>query len=558
MSSTDYKSQFAAFVSSFEKTYVPLFVSSNFAYWEASLTGTASAWATHDAARRKINAFLADPVAYHTLCELVKVGSGSLSLVEKRELEVLLALYRGSQAPAEELDKLSQMSSSVEQKFNCFRAEVQGKKMADNEVLDTLKKSKDSAELERVWKAHKELGRVVAADLIKLVEARNQLANKAGFKDFYEMSLTLAEQDPAEVAKIFDQLDTMTEGMYKAHKAELDQSLSSRYNIAPTDLRPWHYQDLFFQYPPLVFGLSLDPFLSGKSLEDLAASFYKGIGLDISDLLPRSDLYPRPGKHQQAFHLSVDRTNDIRVLCNIGPGASRWMSTLLHEFMHCAYDKYIAPSLPFVLREAAHTLATEGLAMLFGRLPRKLHWLQNVAGTASSPAAEAMMKLLREKGHRAFLSNQLVFTRWAQVMYRFEKALYADPKQDLNKLWWDLVEKYQMMHRPEGRNEPDWATKVHIANSPCYYHNYMLGQLWAAQVNRKICMDVLHEPDVLAMPYAGRKEVGTFLREKVFAPGRSLRWEDMIQAATGESLTPKHYVRELELAFEGGSKAKSH
>ena len=43
----------------------------------------------------------------------------------------------------------------------------------------------------------------------------------------------------------------------------------------------------------------------------------------------------------------------------------------------------------------------------------------------------------------AMLRNQLlIFSRWCQVMLRFEKELYGNPNQDLNKLWWDLVEKY--------------------------------------------------------------------------------------------------------------------
>ena len=37
----------------------------------------------------------------------------------------------------------------------------------------------------------------------------------------------------------------------------------------------------------------------------------------------------------------------------------------------------------------------------------------------------------------------LIFSRWCQVMFRFEKGLYGNPDQDLNRLWWDLVEKYQ-------------------------------------------------------------------------------------------------------------------
>ena len=51
-------------------------------------------------------------------------------------------------------------------------------------------------------------------------------------------------------------------------------------------------------------------------------------------------------------------------------------------------------------------------------------------------------------------------------MYRFEKAMYANPDQDLNALWWILVEKYQLVKKPEGRNEPDWSTKIQIALYP--------------------------------------------------------------------------------------------
>ena len=83
-----------------------------------------------------------------------------------------------------------------------------------------------------------------------------------------------------------------------------------------------------------------------------------------------------------------------------------------------------------------------------------------------------------------------------QVVLRFEKAMYEDPKQDLNKLWWDLVEKYQLIKRPEGRNAPDYASKIHIVSAPAYYHNYMMGQLFASQVHHAIAREVLEETGV--------------------------------------------------------------
>ena len=85
----------------------------------------------------------------------------------------------------------------------------------------------------------------------------------------------------------------------------------------------------------------------------------------------------------------------------------------------------------------------------------------------------------------------LIFSRWCQVMLRFEKGMYENPDQDLNKLWWDLVEKYQMVKRPPDRNAPDYASKIHIVRAPVYYHNYMMGELFASQVHHAIAREVL-------------------------------------------------------------------
>ncbi len=35
--------------------------------------------------------------------------------------------------------------------------------------------------------------------------------------------------------------------------------------------------------------------------------------------------------------------------------------------------------------------------------------------------------------------------RWGIVVSRFEECLYADPEQDLDAVWWDLVERYQFL-----------------------------------------------------------------------------------------------------------------
>jgi peptidyl-dipeptidase A len=115
----------------------------------------------------------------------------------------------------------------------------------------------------------------------------------------------------------------------------------------------------------------------------------------------------------------------------------------------------------------------------------------------------------------------------------------------LNELWWDLVERYQMLKRPEGRSSPDYASKIHVVSAPAYYHNYMLGQLFASQVHHTIARQVLKTSPANAL-YVGNRAVGEFLQKRVFAPGRTLPWNELTEFATGEPLNPKAFAADFE------------
>jgi peptidyl-dipeptidase A len=78
-----------------------------------------------------------------------------------------------------------------------------------------------------------------------------------------------------------------------------------------------------------------------------------------------------------------------------------------------------------------------------------------------------------------------------------------------------------------------------------YYHNYMMGQLFASQVHHAIARDVFKGADPQAVLYNGRPEVGEFMRQRVFGPGKTMSWNELTRFATGEPLTPKAFAADF-------------
>jgi peptidyl-dipeptidase A len=521
------------FVSSYEAAFIPIYREAGLASWEANITGTDEAWARNEKASISYVNFFTDRSAFAELKELKESGMVRDPILA-RQLEIMYNQYLSGQVDSSLLSEQVKMETEITKKYTTYRAVVNGRELSDNEIEDILRNSLKSSELQAAWEGHKMIGPAVADDIIKLVKHRNTIAQQLGFNNYHQMSLELSGQDPADVTKIFDELDSLTRDTFAALKDEIDSYFAARYGISKDDLRPWHYQNRYFQEAPEIYPVDFDRYYENQDPVQLARDYYAGIGLPVDSILAKSDLYEKPGKNQHAFSIDIDRAGDVRTLDNIRPD-SYWMNTILHELGHGTYSYYNDMSLPFALRDAAHTFTTEAVANYFGRLATNPSWM-NYMGVID----EKEMNRIADDSYRAFRLQQLVFSRWAQVMYRFEKAMYENPDQDLNQLWWDMVEKYQMLDKPEGRDMPDWATKIHVALYPCYYHNYLLGELLASQFTAFIQSSVIKDDTDADM-----KALGDFFRTSVFMPGARYQWNDMIERATGEKLTAKYYAAQV-------------
>jgi peptidyl-dipeptidase A len=503
------------------------------AYWQATTTGEEKYEKQYIGYRQDLIRLFSSKEDYTHLKELLADQKLQHNVLMRRQLVLLENEYIPNQPNAELLSEIVHKENEIESEFTRFRASLDNKTMSDNEIQNILQNETNSTVRRKVWEASKQIGRQVAERVIDLVKLRNHAAQEAGFKNYYAMSLKLQELDGRDLFSILAQLEEKTTEPFRRVKEKLDEQLARKFGIEKDKIMPWHYADPFFQEAPPLENVQLDPYFKGKNIVEITKRFFADIGLEVDDILQRSDLFERPNKNQHAYCINIDHSGDIRVLANIRDN-EWWMSTMLHELGHGVYDKYIDRTLPYLLRTPAHTLTTEAIAMLMGRLTKNPEWLMLYAGVSEQDAKKLVPEL------EEYLSmSMLIFVRWGLVMVHFEHEMYHDPDQDLNALWWSLVERFQLVKKPEGRNEPDWAAKIHIGTAPVYYQNYILGELMASQLHFMM-LDEFRDTS-----YLKKKSTGSYLIRRIFHPGAQVPWYELLKNANGEGLNPEYFVKQF-------------
>jgi peptidyl-dipeptidase A len=558
------------FIDSFEERLAPAEKASSAAWWTLATTGTKEAREEFVRAGMAYNRLFADKDEYELVKSFYKRRHGLESSLLKRQVEILYKTFASRQGDEKTLQRIEELEAEATAIYGNHRGIVGGEEKSENELREILRFSGGSTLRREAWEALKSVGREVEGIVRELALLRNKLARAEDYENHYARSLDLQEIDAAELAYLMDRLQAATDASFRRLKQRIDVELKEKFEVET--IMPWHHSDPFFQsckhdllalprsafrrdprgalraddskLPPgrnsdasVAMEFAIDHYFRDKDPKTLTRKTYDNLGLEIRDVLAKSDLYERAGKDQHAFCLRVGRSYpyDVRVLANVRPD-SYWVETMLHEFGHAVYDKYINPNLPYLLRSVAHTSSTEAIALMMGSLTDEPAWLSSVAEVPEEELERDRKLLLRSSR-----SDRLVFIHWALVMYHFEKAFYEDPeREDLNSLWWELVERLQIVERPPDRNEPDWAAKIHVAIAPVYYHNYVLGYLTAAQLKNYL------EKYVVGGPFFMSELAGRYLLEAFFSQGARDNWEDTVLRATGEKLNPDYFVKSLQ------------
>ena len=84
-----------------------------------------------------------------------------------------------------------------------------------------------------------------------------------------------------------------------------------------------------------------------------------------------------------------------------------------------------------------------------------------------------------------------------------------------------------------------------MAVYPCRYPQGPEGQLFATPMNHDSGENITRSGDMVFDSYTGVLDVGRWLSEEIFAPGKLYPWNEMISRATGEKLTAAWWAAEV-------------
>jgi len=337
----------------------------------------------------------------------------------------------------------------------------------------------------------------ISNDIVKLVKARNNYAKKKGYPNFYEMELAEQAKNSKQLDVMFEKITNATNNIVKNPKTiskETEKLISSR--------------------------------LGKNNIIGLCADVYENMGWNIVDMpITKFDLFPRKNKLNSRLANSVEANKDIRVLTDLDlekrPLGS--ISTLMHELGHAVNYASFGEKLPDSQKIVASTTLAESVALLMGDLMER-------EGTISK-----VLKLPKESTkeiQEAYLSKKADIIRSYIQVDRFEKAMYENPDQDLEKLWKNCAKKYSN----ENYKNLEWTDIDHFIHSPVYYHDYVEGEILAEQLYNTASKNG-------TIKLTESKDTAKFFNNKIFRYGSSKTEEEILKIATGKTLDVDSYCK---------------
>jgi peptidyl-dipeptidase A len=402
--------------------------------------------------------------------------------------------------------KVMHLTRELNDRMLAHQYNVGGRLVDLGAVRGILRGDPDRSLRESAFKSLGELSRILAPDLLALINLRNSLARELGFETYVDLTMAVNGMSTSQVEALLHELTEATDDVYK--------NILSRGAAALgiDEIAPWDVQYILEQGG----GIDKSKFPKRKLTESLN-QWLRSMGHEMSELGISPEIVDIP---YNGLCMGINR-KDIRILFNPQDGFA-YYKTAYHELGHALHSALNEQEEYILRRESG--IFTEGVAEIFGYVPQHPLWLKEM-GLTDEEAEGAQQSLLGPLFH---------YLRQRTSYCLFEHAMYKDTGQDLHQLMAGV--DANILGCTVDSSER-WAANGWFISYPVYWHNYVIADVIASQVHE-------HLRKNFGELY-NSKEAFDYVIKTYISPGASKPWLKKIEDGTGYELKAKALIKDL-------------
>lgn len=507
------KDELVPFLDSLERQYERACADVGIANWNSY---SKEAHADLDGARTGLSAIVLDSVA-HAIIEEWRNRSGSLAdPVLARRLEMWHRCFIGGKIYGD--PDVSRLENELQRKMTAFTFVHHGTPITRAQIQNGSKQARRQLDRRSLWSVPGQLSAAVARDLAELVSLRNAKARSLGFRNYYALSLSLNAIDENWLLSTLNDLEEKTREAFEEFVATTKKKLHVR------TLGPWD-----FDYALARSALLPERYFSSDSVFQILHRFQTAIGFDVDSLPIREVVEDIP---YGGLSLAITIPTDSRFLVNPTKGMG-FYSTAFHEYGHSLKAVHTSVEFPILkgyewIPGAQCSAYEEGVAGLQSEFIEDSLWL-----TVYTKAREKeIVRYMKNRGLPA-----LYRLRRTLKDFFIEYEMYNNPDSNMAEIERSMFKKFLLVDLPD--DEPhQYASSIWYVAYPCYYQNYIMAPMIAAQLQEAL-------GDKFGAGKISNANVAAWMIAYLYEGGEMHEWTRRIRDATGKSLEPGAFLRKL-------------
>jgi peptidyl-dipeptidase A len=340
-----------------------------------------------------------------------------------------------------------------------------------------------------------------------MIKAMNDDVKRMGYDNFFQSTMDYYDVPYDSLDKMVQIIDKETREDYLRLLKICQSEICREYKVSPDLITPFQYRQA---HEKMMAPDEWEKEYSKDEFIKLIGDFYALGNYDISDIYKNSDIWYKESKVNNSFFFCMDADKrDFRIYSNSKPTATN-LSPMIHEFGHALHYKYVDPKVPYLLKEP-HTILAEAVAIYF----------ENKIFTSKTVQEKMGLSSIDQNPYFKEFKNpsELFFIRKLLRTIKFEMAIFENPDQDYNELWWKLNKEYLFYDTSPTDRLPEWMSNQQIVDFNGVHVFYLYAVALAAQLEA-------YYPDQQIAP----------LKSKIIKYGDSKSWNVLIKRATGEEL----------------------